>query len=106
MTDSKQSAWFKGMVRVSAISLAVLLPATALAWFCGAGRMTGGGKLVSVISDVGGVDVTSPSTNGYELHCDNSLPNNLEVNSHDPKRFPLHPAPPQTAELYSTQCNQ
>ncbi len=73
MTDSKQSAWFKGVVRVSAISLAVLLPATALAWFCGTGRMTGGGKLVSVISDVGGVDVTSPTTNGYELHCDNSL---------------------------------
>src|SRR6266571_8795135 len=28
MTDSKQSAWFKGVVRVSAISLAVLLPVT------------------------------------------------------------------------------
>ncbi len=53
MTDSKQSAWFKGMVRVSAISLGVLLSTTALAWFCGTGRMTGGGKLVSVISDVG-----------------------------------------------------
>jgi len=106
MTDSKQSAWFKGMVRVSAISLAVLLPATALAWFCGAGRMTGGGKLVSVISDVGGVDVTSPTTNGYELHCDNSLPNNLEVNSHDPNGFHFHLDTLQTANCYTTYGNQ
>ncbi len=107
MTDSKQSAWFKGMVRVSAISLAVLLPATALAWFCGAGgRMTGGGKLVSVTSDVGGVDVTSPTTNGYELHCDNSLPNNLEVNSHDPNGFHFHLDTLQTANCYTTYGNQ
>jgi hypothetical protein len=25
-----------------------------------------------------------PTTNGYELHCDGSLPNNLEINAHDP----------------------
>src|SRR5258708_22104117 len=104
MTDSKQSAWFKGMVRVSAISLAVLLPATALAWFCGAGRMTGGGKLVSVISDVGGVDVTSPSTNGYELHCDNSLTHNLEGNSHDPNCLHFHLHTLHTANFYTTKC--
>jgi hypothetical protein len=85
MTDSKQSARFKSVVRVLAISVAVLIPTAALAHFCGQGRMTGGGKLI--VADNGGTqfDITNGFvTNGYELHCDGSGSNNLEVNGHDP----------------------
>ena len=103
---SKQSAWFKCVVRVSAISLAVLLPTAALAWFCGTGRMTGGGKLVSLVGDTDQIDVTSPTTNGYELHCDGSLPNNLEINSHDPNGFHFHLDTLQTANCFTTYGNQ
>src|SRR5258706_10825571 len=107
MTACKQSAWFKCVVKVSAISLVLLLPTTALAWFCGsAGRMTGGGKLVSGISEVGGGDVTSPTTNGYELHCDGSLPKKLGVNFHDPNGFHFPPATLQTANFFTTNGNQ
>jgi hypothetical protein len=88
------------------IGLALLLPASAYAWFCGTGRMTGGGKLVSLVSQVGGVDVTSPTTNGYELHCDGDLPNNLEVNSHDPNGSHFHLETLQTANCYTTNGAQ
>src|SRR5213592_1488422 len=103
MTDGRQSAWFKCVV---AISLAFLLPTAALAWFCGTGRMTGGGKLVSLVGDTDQIDVTSPTTNGYELHCDGSLPNNLEVNSHDPNGFHFHLDTLQTANCFTTEGNQ
>ena len=106
MTDSKQSAWFRCVVKISAISLVLLLPTTALAWWCGTGRMTGGGKLVSVVSDTAQIDVTSPTTNGYELHCDGSLPNNLEINAHDPNGSHFHLDTLQTANCYTTYGEQ
>src|SRR4029078_9219304 len=101
MTDSKQSAWFRCVVKISAISLVLLLPTTALAWWCGTGRMTGGGHLVSVVSDTAQIDVTSPTTNGYELHCDGSLPNNLEINAHDPNGSRFHLDTLQTANSHT-----
>jgi len=103
MTNSKHSTWFRWAVKVLAISLTVLVPTTALAWWCGTGRMTGGGKLVSLSN---GVDVTSPTTNGYELHCDGSFPNNLEVNSHDPNGFHFHLDILQTANCHTLNGNQ
>jgi hypothetical protein len=106
MTHNPRSGSLKWMVKVAAITLAVLAPTTALAWFCGTGRMTGGGKLVSLVNDTGQLDVTSPTTNGYELHCDGSLPNNLEVNSHDPNGFHFHLDVLQTANCHTTYGNQ
>src|SRR5213083_1385319 len=91
MTNRERPAWFKSVVRVSVVAMVVLVPTMALAHFCGAGRMTGGGKLVVADSNGNQVDVNGYVTNGYELHCDGSLPNNLEVNGHDPNgsRFKL-----------------
>lgn len=90
MTNVKQPAWFKPLVRVAPILLLLIAPASLLAWFCGNGRMTGGGKLLLCTTSGGGmcVDIVgAPAnkagvTNGYELHCDGDLPNNLEVNDH------------------------
>jgi len=104
--NSKQPGWLKGVVKIAAIGMAVLLPTTALAWFCGSGRMTGGGKLVSVIADTSQVDVTSPTSNGYELHCQGDHHNNLEVNSHDPNGFHFHLDTLQTANCYTTNGDQ
>jgi hypothetical protein len=104
--NGKQSARFKWAVKALAIGFGVVVPTTtALAWWCGTGRMTGGGKLVSLIADTATVDVTSPTTNGYELHCDGSGSNNLEVNSHDPNGFHFHLTGLQTANCY-LQFNQ
>jgi len=104
--NGRQSAWVKFAVKTLVISLTVLVPTTALAWFCGSGRMTGGGKLVSLVSDTAVLDVTAPTTNGYELHCDGSLPNNLEINSHDPNGFHFHLSALQTASCYTTYGKQ
>jgi hypothetical protein len=85
------------MIQAATIALAAFIPVTtAFAWFCGDGRMTGGGKLVALDA----VDVTSPTTNGYELHCDGSQPNNLQINSHDPNGPHWHMAGLQTANCY------
>src|SRR6185436_11162840 len=104
MTKGNQSVWFRRGARLSVVSLALLLPTVALAWFCGAsGRMTGGGKLVQLtdaqnnLLDV----VNSPVTNGYELHCDGSLPNNLEVNNHDPNGEHFHLDTLQSAHCFT-----
>jgi len=51
MTHTKQSAWFKSGVRVLVILVLLVVPASLLAWFCGTGRMTGGGKLLQCTSD-------------------------------------------------------
>jgi hypothetical protein len=107
--NGKQSTWFKWTIWACAIGLAVVVPTTTYAWFCGAtGRMTGGGKLVSLLSVVGQVDVTSPTTNGYELHCTEkrSNSNNLEINSHDPNGFHFHLDDLQTANCYTTNGGQ
>jgi hypothetical protein len=81
-----RSARFKCVVWLSVIAATLLIPASALAWFCGSGRMTGGGKLIQVSDSSGTTDdvFSAVTTNGYELHCDGSLPNNLEINRHDP----------------------
>src|SRR5215470_12157399 len=98
----KQSVRRKWVIRIATIAIAAFIPTTtAWAWFCGDGRMTGGGKLVALDS----VDVTSPTTNGYELHCDGSHPNNLQINSHDPNGPHWHMAGLQTANCY-TQFGQ
>jgi hypothetical protein len=98
-----QATRLKWTAKVLAIGLGVLVPTTtAFAWWCGTGRMTGGGKLVSLVSDTEELDVTSPTTNGYELHCDGSLPNNLEINSHDPNGFHFHLEDLQTANCHTT----
>lgn len=88
MISIKKLAWFKSVVPLATI-LVLLVPASLLAWFCGTGRMTGGGKLLlctpdnSMCVDVIGAPATNSGvTNGYELHCDGSLPNNLEINDH------------------------
>jgi hypothetical protein len=74
----KYSVRRKWAVSALTIGIAAFIPTTtALAWWCGTGRMTGGGKLVSLVTDTDTLDVTSPTTNGYELHCDGSQPNNL-----------------------------
>jgi hypothetical protein len=102
-----QATRLKWMAKVLAIGLGVLIPTTtAFAWFCGTGRMTGGGKLVSLVADTDAIDVTSPTTNGYELHCDGSHPNNLQINSHDPNGPHFHLAGLQTANCYTTFGNQ
>jgi hypothetical protein len=91
------------MVKAIAIGVGVLVPtATAFAWFCGVGRMTGGGKLVSLVADTQQVDVTSPTSNGYELHCTGAKNSNLEINSHDPNGFHFHLDFLQTANCYTT----
>lgn len=98
MTHIKQGAWFKSVVRVAVVSVLLVVPASLLAWFCGTGRMTGGGKLLQCTSDgttcVDVTGATSPTsagvTNGYELHCDGSLPNNLEINDHLSNSFHFH----------------
>src|SRR5260370_42201709 len=90
MTHTKQSAWFKSGVRVLVILVLLVVPASLLAWFCGTGRMTGGGKLLQCTSDgsicVDVTGATSPTsegvTNGYELHCDGSDRDNLQINAH------------------------
>ena len=91
MTNIKQPAWSKPLVRVAPILVLLVAPASLLAWFCGTGRMTGGGKLLECVSDgstcvdiLGNTSPTNPGvTNGYELHCNgNLLPNNLEINDH------------------------
>lgn len=106
MTSIKQSAWFKYVVRVAAI-LVLLVPTSALAWFCGTGRMTGGGKLLQCTSDsstcvdVSGATSSSAGvTNGYELHCNGSLPNNLEINDHLSNSFHFHLEILQTANCF------
>ena len=106
MTNDKKPLPVSRALKVSAITLVFLIPATGLAWFCGTGRMTGGGKLVSLVADSVEVDVTSPTTNGYELHCDGRHSNNLEVNSHDPNGFHFHLEVLQTANCYTTYGNQ
>jgi len=98
MTHTKQSAWFKSGVRVLVILVLLVVPASLLAWFCGTGRMTGGGKLLQCTSDgstcVDVTGATSPTsagvTNGYELHCDGSYPNNLQINDHLSSSFHFH----------------
>jgi len=98
MTSIKQSAWFKSGVRVLVILVLLVVPASLLAWFCGSGRMTGGGKLLQCTSDgsicVDVTGATSPTsagvTNGYELHCNGGLPNNLEINDHLSSSFHFH----------------
>src|SRR5260370_12624524 len=98
MTHTKQSAWFKSGVRVLVILVLLVVPASLLAWFCGTGRMTGGGKLLQCTSDgsicVDVTGATSPTsaggTNGYELHCDGRDPNNLEINDHLSSTFHFH----------------
>jgi hypothetical protein len=88
------------VVWLSVISAVLLIPTAALAWFCGTGRMTGGGKLVSVLDNNGTpTDVTA--TNGYELHCDGSSPNNLEVNLHDPSQGHFHLDTLQTTNCFT-----
>ena len=98
MSNVKQRAWFKSVVRVAVILVLLVIPASLLAWFCGTGRMTGGGKLLQCTSDgttcVDVTGATSPTsagvTNGYELHCDGSLPNNLEINDHLSNGYHFH----------------
>ncbi|HKW35181.1 MAG TPA: hypothetical protein VJN92_19365 [Candidatus Acidoferrum sp.] len=98
MTNVKQRAPVKSVVRVAVILVLLVVPASLLAWFCGTGRMTGGGKLLQCTSDgatcVDITGATSPTnagvTNGYELHCDGSLPNNLEINDHLSNGFHFH----------------
>jgi hypothetical protein len=98
MNSIKQRAWFKSVVRVAVVLVLLVIPGSLLAWFCGTGRMTGGGKLLQCTSDgstcVDVTGATSPTsagvTNGYELHCDGSLPNNLEINDHLSNGFHFH----------------
>jgi len=98
MTNIKQRVWFKSVVRVAVVLVLLVVPASLLAWFCGTGRMTGGGKFLQCTSDgttcVDVTGATSPTssgvTNGYELHCDGSLPNNLEINDHLSNSFHFH----------------
>jgi hypothetical protein len=105
--NGMQTVRLKWAIKVLAIGLGVLVPTTtAFAWFCGTGRMTGGGKLISLVTDTDGFDVTSPTTNGYELHCDGSQPNNLQINSHDPNGPHFHLAGLQTANCYLQFGNQ
>lgn len=97
MTNTKHPASFKSVVPLAVI-LVLLVPASLLAWFCGTGRMTGGGKLLQCVSDgtacvdiTGATSPTSPGvTNGYELHCADTLPNNLEINDHLSNSFHFH----------------
>lgn len=108
MTNSKQRVWFKSVVRVAVILVLLVVPASLLAWFCGTGRMTGGGKLLQCTSDgsicVDVTGATSPTsagvTNGYELHCDGSAPNNLEINDHLSNGFHFHLETLMTANCF------
>src|SRR5262245_59571523 len=104
----KHSVRRKWMVSLLTFGIAAALPVTtAYAWWCGTGRMTGGGKMVSLVSDSGGLnDVTSPTSNGYELHCDGSWPNNLEINSHDPNGYKFKLDELQTANCWLQYGNQ
>lgn len=108
MPNTKQSVWFKSGVRVLVILVLLVVPASLLAWFCGTGRMTGGGKLLQCTSDgsicVDVTGATSPTsagvTNGYELHCNGDLPNELEINDHLSSSFHFHLEILQTANCF------
>lgn len=84
MKDLKTRTWCRAVVIVCAMTLALIVPALALAW-CGDGYMTGGGSVCYLPG--GCVETTGESsgriTHGFELHCrESSDPNNLQINDH------------------------
>jgi hypothetical protein len=53
------------------------------------GRMTGGGSIFTITGAIPGPNIRI--THGFELHCDASiLPNNLQINVHNPARDMFH----------------